>query len=187
MIPNFMHGAGLPLGHMALAIVGEENAEKPGTYRVTTTTGLNPPDAYVLSPDNDGRHGEVTKPRPGSPCIVIFTHVGPSTPSTLPQFLHNLSIVLKEQKRVERQIRYVIVDPAAVTKDREVSPVGDLRIPILDELLVKINVLLLSGTLGRDLGNRQANESIHPVGNKPENPTAQIAVGSPLPIPIDNL
>ena len=76
MIPNFMHGAGLPLGHMALAIVGEENAEKPGTYRVTTTTGLNPPDAYVLSPDNDGRHGEITKPRPGSPCIVIFTHDG---------------------------------------------------------------------------------------------------------------
>jgi hypothetical protein len=58
-------------------VIGEENPNRPGTYRFTSSMGHLVNDAQCLSPDLDAQgNGEITRPTPGTPCVALMTADG---------------------------------------------------------------------------------------------------------------
>ena len=79
---QFWHGKNQPGnqsngGIILFGILGEENQNRPGTYRFSSTNGISINDALILVPDADSSgSGEYTKPRPGSLCVCLMTMDG---------------------------------------------------------------------------------------------------------------
>ena len=76
-LDNFWKGEGQPKGQILYGSIGEEQPNKPGVYRFSSTDGVNINDAHVLSMDADLSGGEsTTKPRAGSPCVAVMSSNG---------------------------------------------------------------------------------------------------------------
>jgi len=74
---NFWKGGGQPSGRILFGVVGEQNPNRPGIYRFSSTCGIVVNDAHVLSPDADNSGGgEHTQPRAGSTCVAVMTSNG---------------------------------------------------------------------------------------------------------------
>lgn len=74
---GFWNGASQPGGRILYGTIGEENPNHPGLYKFASTDGYVISTAHLLTPDADIQGGgEVTKPRPGSPCVAVFTTDG---------------------------------------------------------------------------------------------------------------
>lgn len=57
--------------------IGDENPNRPGLYRFSSSLGHVIENAQVLSPDYDvGGFGQLSKPQPGSPCIGVLSEDG---------------------------------------------------------------------------------------------------------------